>query len=537
MERIESRINTSSPEYRQNFALMEAAVKQLREAVERVRQGGPEQSRRRHLERGKLLVRDRIRKMLDPQSAFMELSPLAAWGMYDDEAPGAGIVTGIGRLQGREVVVVANDATVKGGTYYPITVKKHLRAQEIALQNNLPCVYLVDSGGAFLPLQAEVFPDREHFGRIFYNMARMSAAGIPQVAAVMGSCTAGGAYVPAMCDENIIVREQGTIFLAGPPLVRAATGEVVSAEELGGGDVHTRLSGVSDHLADDDDHALTIARSVFANLGVKPASGVLPQDEPEEPYYDPSELYGIISADSRHPYEVREVIARLVDGSRMHEFKPRYGTSLVTGFARIFGYAVGIIANNGVLFSESALKATHFIELCCARRIPLVFLQNITGFIVGKRYEQGGIAKDGAKMVNAVANAQVPKFTVIIGASNGAGNYGMCGRAYSPRLLFMWPNARISVMGGEQAAHTLLTVKLEQLKREGATMTDAEQKEFLRPTLEKYELESSVYYSSARLWDDGVVDPAQTRAALALSIAASMNAPIGEHPGFGVFRM
>src|SRR6185437_8566016 len=438
MERIESRINTSSPEYRQNFALMEAAVKKLREEVERVRQGGPEQSRRRHLERGKLLVRDRIKKLLDPQSAFMELSPLAAWGMYDDEAPGAGIVTGVGRLQGREVVVVANDATVKGGTYYPMTVKKHLRAQEIALQNHLPCVYLVDSGGAFLPLQSEVFPDREHFGRIFYNMARMSAEGIPQVAAVMGSCTAGGAYVPAMCDENIIVREQGTIFLGGPPLVRAATGEEVSVEELGGGDVHTRLSGVSDHLADDDEHALAIARSIFESLG--PRTGLeyaLQQTEPEDPYY-----------------EVRELIARLVDGSRMHEFKPRYGATLVTGFARIYGYPVGIIANNGVLFSESALKATHFIALCCARRIPLLFLQNITGFMVGKRYEQGGIAKDGAKMVNAVANAQVPKFTVIIGASNGAGNYGMCGRAYSPRMLFMWPNSRISVMGGEQAANT-----------------------------------------------------------------------------------
>jgi acetyl-CoA carboxylase carboxyltransferase component len=538
MERIESRINTSSPEYRQNFALMEAAVKQLREAVERVRQGGPEQSRRRHLERGKLLVRDRIRKLLDPQSAFMELSPLAAWGMYDDEAPGAGIVTGIGRLQGREVVVVANDATVKGGTYYPITVKKHLRAQEIALQNNLPCVYLVDSGGAFLPLQAEVFPDREHFGRIFYNMARMSAAGIPQVAAVMGSCTAGGAYVPAMCDENIIVREQGTIFLAGPPLVRAATGEEVSAEELGGGDVHTRLSGVSDHLADDDEHALAIARSIFESLGPRTAlEYALQQEEPEDPYYDPRQIYGVVSGDTRRPYEVRELIARLVDGSRMHEFKPRYGATLVTGFARIYGYPIGIIANNGVLFSESALKATHFIALCCARRIPLVFLQNITGFMVGKRYEQGGIAKDGAKMVNAVANAQVPKFTVVIGASNGAGNYGMCGRAYSPRILFMWPNARISVMGGEQAANTLLTVKLEQLKAQGQTMTSAEQAEFMRPTLAKYEHESSCYFSSARLWDDGVIDPLETRAMLALGVAASLNAGIPSATSFGVFRM
>src|SRR5579871_6292176 len=538
MERIESRINTSGAEYRQNFALMEQAVKKLRAEVDRAREGGPESSRRRHLERGKLLVRDRIRKLLDPSSAFLELSPLAAWGMYDGEAPGAGIVTGIGRIQGREAMVVANDATVKGGTYYPITVKKHLRAQEIALQNHLPCVYLVDSGGAFLPLQSEVFPDRDHFGRIFYNMARMSAAGIPQVAAVMGSCTAGGAYVPAMCDENIIVREQGTIFLGGPPLVRAATGEEVSAEDLGGGDVHTRLSGVSDHLADDDEHALAIARSIFESLG--PPSGVeyaLQQSQPEDPYYDPREIYGVVSADTRRPYEVRELIARLVDGSRMHEFKPRYGATLVTGFARIYGYPVGIIANNGVLFSESALKATHFIALCCARRIPLVFLQNITGFIVGKRYEQGGIAKDGAKMVNAVANAQVPKFTVVIGASNGAGNYGMCGRAFSPRLLFMWPNSRISVMGGEQAANVLLTVKLDQMQRGGTTMSDAEKAEFMRPTLEKYEAESSPYYSSARLWDDGVLDPVETRHALALGIAASLNAPIPAGANFGVFRM
>jgi len=458
--------------------------------------------------------------------------------MYDDEAPGAGIVTGVGRLQGREVVVVANDATVKGGTYYPMTVKKHLRAQEIALQNHLPCVYLVDSGGAFLPLQSEVFPDREHFGRIFYNMAQMSAQGIPQVAAVMGSCTAGGAYVPAMCDENIIVRGQGTIFLAGPPLVRAATGEEVSAEELGGGDVHTRLSGVSDHLADDDQHALAIARSIFESLGPRTRlEYALQQEEPEDPYYDPREIYGVVSGDTRRPYEVRELIARLVDGSRMHEFKPRYGATLVTAFARIYGYPVGIIANNGVLFSESALKATHFIALCCARRIPLLFLQNITGFMVGKRYEQGGIAKDGAKMVNAVANAQVPKFTVIIGASNGAGNYGMCGRAYSPRLLFMWPNARISVMGGEQAANTLLSVKLEQLKGQGQTMSAEEQAEFVRPTLSKYEHESSCYFSSARLWDDGVIDPMETRAMLALGIAASLNAGIPPATSFGVFRM
>ncbi len=537
MERIESRVNPASDEFKHNREAALSQVRELRGEIERVRMGGPEHSRKRHVERGKLLARDRVHKLLDPASPFLELSPLAAHGMYEGDAPAAGIVTGIGRIQGRETVIVANDATVKGGTYYPITVKKHLRAQEIAMQNHLPCVYLVDSGGAFLPLQAEVFPDRDHFGRIFYNQARMSAMGIAQVAVVMGSCTAGGAYVPAMCDESIIVRNQGTIFLAGPPLVRAATGEEVSAEELGGGDVHTRLSGVSDHLAEDDDDALRIARSIFENLGARKPVDAVAQETPEDPYYDAQELYGIIPTDTRKPYDVREVIARIVDGSRMHEFKPRYATTVVTGFARIYGYPVGIIANSGVLFSESALKATHFIELCCARRIPLLFLQNITGFIVGKRYEQGGIAKDGAKMVNAVANAQVPKFTVVIGASNGAGNYGMCGRAYGPRLLFMWPNARISVMGGEQAANTLLTVKLDQLGREGRTMPADEQRAFTRPTLEKYERESSCYYSSARLWDDGVLDPVDTRAALALGIAASLNAPIAEGLPFGVFRM
>ncbi len=539
MERIESRINLNNPEFKHNREVMEAQVARLRAEIERIRQGGPENARKRHTERGKLLVRDRVQRLLDPASPFLEFSALAAHGMYDgDEPPAASLVTGIGRIHGREAVVVANDATVKGGTYYPITVKKHLRAQEIAMENRLPCVYLVDSGGAFLPLQSEVFPDRDHFGRIFYNMARMSAMGIAQVSLVMGSCTAGGAYIPAMSDESIIVREQGTIFLGGPPLVRAATGEVVTAEELGGGDVHTRISGVSDHLADDDEHALEIARAVFENLGSRPRlDEVLSQDPPEDPYYDPAELYGIISHDPRRPYEVREVIARIVDGSRLHEFKPRYGTTLVTGFARIYGYPVGIIANNGVLFSESALKATHFIQMCCERRIPLLFLQNITGFIVGKRYEQGGIAKDGAKMVNAVANAQVPKFTVIIGASNGAGNYGMCGRAYSPRMLFTWPNARISVMGGEQAANTLLTVKLDQLAREGGSMSSEEQQRFVQPTLEKYEFESSVYYASARLWDDGVIDPLETRTTLALAIAASLNAGIPPAPTFGVFRM
>jgi 3-methylcrotonyl-CoA carboxylase beta subunit len=527
MDRIESRIQTSSEEFRKNRELIVAQVEKLRAEIERVRAGGPEHARKRHLERGKLLARDRVRKLLDDSSPFLELSTLAAHGMYGGEAPGASLVTGIGRIHGREAIVIANDATVKGGTYYPMTVKKHLRAQEIAMENRLPCVYLVDSGGAFLPLQAEVFPDRDHFGRIFYNQARMSALGLAQVAVVMGSCTAGGAYVPAMCDENIIVREQGTIFLAGPPLVRAATGEEVSAEELGGGDVHTRLSGVSDHLAEDDEDALRIARAIFENLGPRDAHGVH-QDAPEDPYYDPAELYGVIPSDTRKPYDVREVIARIVDGSRMHEFKPRYGNTIVTGFTRIFGYPAGIVANNGVLFSESALKATHFIELCCARRIPLIFLQNITGFIVGKRYEQGGIAKDGAKMVNAVANAQVPKFTVIIGASNGAGNYGMCGRAFGPRLMFMWPNARISVMGGPQAASVLSTVK--------SAMTPQEQAEFERPILEKYEREGSPYYSTARLWDDGIIDPLDTRRVIAMGLSAAANAPL-PHTTYGVFRM
>src|SRR6201997_1270488 len=481
---IETKLNPRSDDFRANAASLEALVADLRAKIEKLSLGGGQAARDKHVSRGKLLPRERIAQLLDPGTPFLEFSQLAAFGMYHDAAPGAGVITGIGRIAGQECMIVCNDATVKGGTYYPVTVKKHVRAQEIAAENPLPCVYLVDSGGANLPNQDDVFPDRDHFGRIFYNQANLSAKGIPQIAVVMGSCTAGGAYIPAMSDESIIVHEQGTIFLGGPPLVRAATGEVVTAEELGGGDVHPRVSGVSDHLADDDHHALEIARAVFENLGsrVRP-DDVLPQDTPEDPYYDPAELYGIVSADPRRPYEVREVIGRLVDGSRFHEFKPRYGATLVTGFARIYGYPVGIIANNGVLFSESALKATHFIALCCARRIPLVFLQNITGFMVGKRYEQGGIAKDGAKMVNAVANAQVPKFTVIIGASNGAGNYGMCGRAYSPRRLFMWPNSRISVMGGEQAANVLLTVKLDQMMRSGATMTDAEKEEFMRPTL------------------------------------------------------
>ncbi len=522
------------PEFQANAAHVTDLLKRLKVDLAKVRLGGPEEFRVRHKARGKLLARERIEALIDPDTPFLELSPLAASGMYDDP-PSAGIVTGIGLIQGREAVIVSNDATVKGGSYYPITVKKHLRAQEIAQENCLPCVYLVDSGGANLPYQADIFPDRDHFGRIFYNEARMSALGIPQIAVVMGSCTAGGAYVPAMADENIIVRERGTIFLGGPPLVKAATGEEVSAEELGGGDVHTRISGVSDHLADDDEHALEIARSIFENLP-RPQKFPLDREEPEDPAYDPLELYGVIPRDTRVPYDVHEILARLVDGSRFHEFKARYSPTLVTGFARIHGYLVGIVANNGVLFSESALKGAHFIEMCCQRQIPLVFLQNITGFMVGKKYEQGGIAKDGAKMVHAVANAQVPKFTVILGASNGAGNYGMCGRAYSPRLLFMWPNSRISVMGGEQAAGVLLTVKLQQLREKGQTMSAEEQKAFMAPTLAKYEEEGNPYYSTARLWDDGILDPRETRDVLGLSIALSLNAPIPDHR-VGVFRM
>src|SRR6266581_4841705 len=534
MDRIESKIRTNSSEFQANAAHMSALIGQLKEELAKVRLGGPEELRKRHKERGKLLARERIEALIDPNTPFLELSPLAAYGMYDNP-PSAGIVTGIGLIQGRETVIVSNDATVKGGTYYPLTVKKHLRAQEIAQDNHLPCIYLVDSGGANLPYQADIFPDRDHFGRIFYNEARMSALGISQVAVVLGSCTAGGAYVPAMADENIIVKGKGTIFLGGPPLVKAATGEEVSAEELGGGDVHTRISGVSDYLAENDEHALEIARAIFENL---PRAQKFPLDreEPEEPVYDPAELHGVIPRDTRVPYDVHEVIARLVDGSRLHEFKARYGPTLVTGFARIHGYLVGIVANNGVLFSESALKGTHFIELCCQRKIPLLFLQNITGFMVGKKYEQGGITKDGAKMVHAVANAQVPKFTVIIGASNGAGNYGMCGRAYSPRLLFMWPNSRISVMGGEQAAGVLLTVKLQQLREKGQSLSPEEQQAFMAPTLAKYEEEGNPYYSTARLWDDGILDPRETRDVLGLSLALSLNAPIPDYR-VGVFRM
>ncbi len=535
MERISSHIDPNSAEFRANRERMEALVNEYRARLDRVREGGSPKYVARHREQGKMPVRERIDALVDPGSAFLELSPLAAWDMYDGDAPSAGIVTGIGRVSGRDVLIVANDATVKGGTYYPLTVKKHLRAQEVALHNRLPCLYLVDSGGAFLPLQADVFPDREHFGRIFFNQARMSAERIPQVAVVMGSCTAGGAYVPAMSDETIIVKGTGTIFLGGPPLVKAATGEEVTAEDLGGADVHTRLSGVADYFAEDDAHALEQARIVMSTLHT---TKHLPPDmtTPEDPAYDPAEIYGIVNQDLRKAYDVREVIARVVDGSRFDEFKERYATTLVCGFARLHGFLVGIIANNGVLFSESALKATHFIELCNLRGVPLVFLQNITGFMVGKQYERGGIAKDGAKMVHAVANSVVPKFTVIVGGSFGAGNYGMCGRAYDPRLLWMWPNARISVMGGEQAAGVLTTVKKDQLTREKKSLSAAEEAEIRTPILEKYDAEGSPYYSTARLWDDGILDPAQTRSALALGISASYNAPIPPAK-FGVFRM
>jgi 3-methylcrotonyl-CoA carboxylase beta subunit/propionyl-CoA carboxylase len=535
MDRLATHVDPASPEFRANRERMTTLVAQLRERRAEVRLGGGEKYLQRHRDQGKLPVRERIEKLLDTGSPFLELSPLAAWDLYDNDAPAAGVVTGIGRVAGREVVIVANDATVKGGTYYPITVKKHVRAQDVALQNRLPCVYLVDSGGAFLPLQAEVFPDRDHFGRIFFNQARMSAERIPQVAVVMGSCTAGGAYVPAMSDETIIVRGTGTIFLGGPPLVKAATGEEVTAEELGGADVHTRLSGVADYFAEDDEHALHLARTVVGTLNTVKR---MPADvaASEDPAYDPSEIYGIVSADTRKPYDVHEVLARLVDGSRFDEFKERYATTLVTGFARLHGMPIGIIANNGVLFSESALKATHFIELCNLRGIPLVFLQNITGFMVGRQYERGGIAKDGAKMVHAVANSVVPKFTVVIGGSFGAGNYGMCGRAYDPRLLWMWPNARISVMGGEQAAGVLTTVKRDQLAREGKALAAEEEAAIRDPILEKYEREGSPYYSTARLWDDGILDPAETRQALALGLSAAFNAPIPDAK-FGVFRM
>jgi 3-methylcrotonyl-CoA carboxylase beta subunit len=532
---VRSALDTRSEAYRTNAAAMRAAVDDLKAQVATIKQGGPEAARQRHLSRGKLLPRDRVRTLLDPGAPFLELSQFAAHGMYGGEVPAGGLITGIGRVSGVECVIVCNDATVKGGTYFPVTVKKHVRAQEIARENRLPCLYLVDSGGANLPNQDEVFPDRDHFGRIFYNQATLSAAGIPQIAVVMGSCTAGGAYVPAMSDEAIIVRNQGTIFLGGPPLVKAATGEVVSAEDLGGADVHTRVSGVADHPAESDAHALAIARRIVGHLNRRKQPN-LPVATPRPPLYDPAEIYGLIPSDVRRPYEVRELIARLVDGSELDEFKAAYGTTLVCGFARIHGYPVGIVANNGILFSESALKAAHFIELCCQRMIPLVFLQNIAGFMVGRKYESGGIARDGAKMVTAVSSARVPKFTVIVGGSFGAGNYGMCGRAFGPRLLWMWPNARISVMGGEQAASVLATVRRDNLEAQGKTWSSADEDAFKTPIRQQYEAQGHPYYASARLWDDGVLDPVDTRMALALGLSASLNAPI-EETRFGVFRM
>src|SRR3989441_932458 len=536
MEVLQSQINPTSAAFKSNMAHNLEQVRRLRERLQQVQEGGGERAVALHRQRGKLLARERIDVLLDPGAPFLELSALAAHDMYDGEAPAAGIITGIGRVQGRECLIIANDATVKGGTYFPMTVKKHLRAQEIAQQNRLPCIYLVDSGGAFLPLQAEVFPDREHFGRIFYNQATMSAAGIPQIAVVMGSCTAGGAYVPAMSDETIIVRNQGTIFLGGPPLVKASIGEEVSAEELGGGLMHSTRSGVTDHLADNDKHALELCRSIIENLN-DTRRPVCSLTMPEEPLYDPHEIYGILPPTPRQPFDMREVIARLVDGSRFHEFKPLYGTTLVCGFARIEGYPVGILANNGILFSDSSLKGTHFIQLFDQRQIPILFLQNITGFMVGVQAESGGIAKDGAKMGMAVANTQVPRFNLIVGGSFGAGNYCMCGRGVFPRLLFMWPSARISVMGGEQAASVLFTVKQEQLRKEGKPlMTEDEEGAFKQPPLHLYEQEGSPHYSTARLWDDGILDPLETRRVLGLSIAMAMKQPIAP-PRYGIFRM
>jgi 3-methylcrotonyl-CoA carboxylase beta subunit len=541
MPQLASKLNPRAEEFKANAAAMRAQVDDLNVQLERIVQGGPAESRKRHTARGKLLPRERVERLLDPDTPFLEIGALAALNMYkekdgSDAAPSAGVITGIGRVSGVECLIVCNDATVKGGTYYPMTVKKHLRAQEIAQMNRLPCIYLVDSGGANLPNQDEVFPDREHFGRIFYNQANLSALGIPQIAVVMGSCTAGGAYVPAMSDETIIVKNQGTIFLGGPPLVKAAIGEVVSAEDLGGGDVHTRLSGVADHLAENDLHALAIARQIVATLNwTKPQP--LRLQPPQAPKFARDELLGIVPADTRKPYDVREIIARIVDASEFDEFKARYGSTLVTGFAHIEGMPVGIVANNGVLFSESAMKGAHFIELCCQRRVPLIFLQNITGFMVGKKYESEGIAKHGAKMVTAVATATVPKFTVIIGGSFGAGNYGMCGRAYSPRFLWMWPNARIGVMGGEQAASVLATVRRDGIEGKGGTWSADEEAAFKQPILDQFEHQAHPYYASARLWDDGVIAPTDTRRVLALAISASLNAPIPESPKFGVFRM
>ncbi|MBS1722130.1 MAG: methylcrotonoyl-CoA carboxylase [Armatimonadetes bacterium] len=537
MDALESQVNLADDEHKANRHAMEAIMAEYRQRLAQVAQCGGEEAVAKHKKRGKLLARERIEELLDEGSPFLEFSTFAAWDMYKGDAPAAGVVTGIGAIHGRQCVVVANDATVKGGTYFPITVKKHLRAQEIALENDLPCIYLVDSGGAFLPLQSEVFPDRDHFGRIFYNQAQMSARKIPQIAAVMGSCTAGGAYVPAMSDETVIVKGQGTIFLGGPPLVKAATGEEVTAEELGGADVHTRLSGVADHLADNDGHALHIVRNIVEGLGSpERREGWLDPVEPIDPVLPAEDLYSLVPSDAKKPMAMRAVLARILDGSQMHEFKSNFGTTLICGFGRIYGHLVGVIANDGILFSESAQKGAHFIELCCQRRIPLVFIQNITGFMVGRKYENEGIAKHGAKLVTAVSTANVPKFTVIVGGSYGAGNYGMCGRAYQPRQLWMWPNARISVMGGEQAANVLLTVKLDQLRSEGGSMTPEEQDAFRAPTLQKYSDESSAYFSSARLWDDGIIDPVDTRRVLGLGIEAARNAPIPE-AGFSLYRM
>lgn len=532
---IQSKINLTSADFKNNREHNLSLLQNLKQKMELAQNGGGTKAIEKHKARGKLLPRERIEKLIDKNAGFLELSTLAANDLYDGDAPSAGIVTGIGPVHGREVMIIANDATVKGGTYYPMTVKKHLRAQEIALENHLPCAYLVDSGGAFLPLQAEVFPDRDHFGRIFYNQAQMSAQGLAQVSVVMGSCTAGGAYMPAMSDESVIVKGNGTIFLGGPPLVKAATGEVVSPEELGGASVHCKQSGVSDHFAENDEHALQIARDIFKNLN-RPSKFSDAPFTVEDPLYDNEEILGILEPGFRKPYDVREIIARLVDGSDFHEFKALYGTTLVCGFARIFGYPVGIIANNGILFSESSLKGAHFIELCCQRKIPLLFLQNITGFMVGKQFEAGGIAKDGAKLVTAVATANVPKLTVVIGGSFGAGNYGMCGRAYSPRFLWMWPNARISVMGGEQAATVLSTVKKDQMASEGKTLSPDDEQKLKQPILDKYETEGSAYYSTSRLWDDGIIDPRDTRKVLAIALSTCMNAPIPDK-NFGVFRM
>ncbi len=533
MNQLKSKINIRSDEFKNNQTAMQNLVEDLKQKVQKIALGGGETARQKHLDRGKLLARERIDHLIDPGTAFIEIGQLAAYQVYQDDVPAAGVVAGVGQVNGVTCMIIANDATVKGGTYYPLTVKKHLRAQEIAEQNHLTCIYLVDSGGAYLPLQDEVFPDRDHFGRIFYNQARMSSQGIAQIAVVMGSCTAGGAYVPAMSDETIIVRNQGTIFLGGPPLVKAATGEVVSSEDLGGGDVHTRLSGVADHLAENDQHALEIARNIVANLNKKP--NPLPEHV-EARLFDASGLYGIVPTDSRKPFDVREVIARIVDGSRFDEFKARFGTTLITGFASLYGMPVGIIANNGILFSESAQKGAHFIELCCQRNIPLLFIQNITGFMVGRQYENEGIAKNGAKLVMAVANANVPKLTMVIGGSFGAGNYGMCGRAYSPRFMWTWPNSRISVMGGEQASSVLSTLKRDQIEAKGANWSAEEEDQFKQPIRDQYERQGHPYYASARLWDDGVIDPAQSREVLGLSLAAALNAPI-QPTKFGVFRM